>query len=150
VFWQAPSALPVSFPPTPTPTGIQSAAGELDVSPWCPKTGRLLNARVQTAYNPDAGSVPGDELIVNIQSHRTATALPDPRILIDLTVDVDGFVRAQQIGFARAQDDEGTRYICYETTLTVPYDSASADVYINGYLDDYRTMDQDGAISTIY
>lgn len=150
VYWQAPSALSLTFPNAVTPTGIQTHAGEIDVSAWCPPTGRLLNARVKTTYNPGSGSVPGDELIVEVMSHRTATALPDPRILIDLSVDVDGDNRAQQIGPLRAEDDEGTRYVNYETTVTVAYDTATADLYIQGYLDDYRTMDQDGNIPTIH
>lgn len=148
VYWQTPAAINLDLPATP---GGPSPAndGAVDVSAWCPKTGRLLHGRLEIAFNAASD---GDGMEAVVQSHREATALPNPILHAQVYAPGTGTYGNTSIGILRAEEYEGFRYVNSTVGIHLPYDSSGtyAKLYIQGYLDDYRTMDQDGNIPTIY
>jgi len=140
VFWQEPDPIAIG------------AAGptDVDVSVWCPSTGRLLSVHASISYTSAAAAGAGVE--VTIASHLNATGFAWPQHQLGCTPPPDGagiteFARGS--GFVRAEEVAGVRSI-----NTTRVDGAgtvnSANLFIQGYLDDYRTLDSTGSIPTIY
>lgn len=136
MFWPAPSAIAVS-----------SGTNDQDVSAWCPKTGRLLHAKVVLA-GIAAGA--GGHRSLTARSHKDITALYSPSfgtlLVSNQTTDL---ITVEDTGFVRAEDDSGTRYVNTQLTNLGTYTDEENDLYVLGYLDDYRTMNGSGA-ATFY
>lgn len=127
VFWESPSALAAG-----------AGTNDIDVSAWCPPTGRLLDARAALDLTPGSA---GDNLSLAVQSHKSATSKTSPLFTASIEPPTGGGnVLGYGTGRVRAEDDSGTRYI-HAVRGSSGGTVNSANIYIVGYLDDHRTMD---------
>lgn len=127
VFWESPTALAAG-----------AGTNDIDVSAWCPPTGRLLDARVALDLTPGSA---GDDLSLAVQSHKSATAKTSPLFVASIEPPTGGGnVLGYATGRVRAEDDSGTRYI-HAVRGSSGGTVNAANIFIVGYLDDHRTMD---------
>ena len=122
------------------PTGITVDAGtnNIDVSQWCPPTGRLLNTRTAINFTPESA---GDSMYVIAKSHKSATSKDWPQYGIGVQPPATATNElAYATGILRAEDDSGTRYV-HTTRSNSGGVVESASIWVMGYLEDYRTMD---------
>lgn len=141
-FWKDPTA--VTFPGAPIP-----ATGDLDVSEWCPDTGRLINVYLDISHTEDAVGGVDSFTSLQILSHLLATGFPYPCMAVTvwvtaLTVAFHGYAQ----GVVIAEESAGTRSINYvHTQRTTSIAAEGYTILVLGYQDDYRTMDETGATS---
>jgi hypothetical protein len=148
VYWEVAGGLDDSQTPA------EDVLTDLDVSEWCPSTGCLLNVGGYLIYEPNA---PGDEVHFEIQSHSTNKPaqifpkLQGRKICVGSTdeyLSFNGPIRAEE---TTIEGNKG-RYIKYMyEKIPVVAEGAKGyvnemEIYIQGYLDDYRTMDQNGNV----
>lgn len=123
-----------------SPTGISvSGDGDVNVSDWCPETGRLLNAWLIVSVQPASL---GEYINVTAKSHKTATGKDWPQFgaaAVSASTGVSAVGSGQ--GVVRAEDDAGTRYVHVGHFVEGTPTSTTAGLHIQGYLDDHRTMD---------
>jgi hypothetical protein len=127
VYWEDPDAII-----------IDTGTNNINVSAWCPPTGRLLDTRVAVDYTPEAE---GDTFYAIMKSHRSATAKEWPQYTVAIEpIAGGGNVLGYGNGHLRAEDYEGSRYV-HATRSNSAGTVESAALYVMGYLDDHRTMD---------
>lgn len=135
VYWALPTG--VATPPT-TNTTVN-----MNVSAWCPSTGRLLNCRLTVTYTPQTN---GNQYHMAAISHKVGTSDDWPKFVLDIEPGFSNQLAGEANGILRAEEDSGSRYV----RLTRSSDPASAETttfYVMGYLDDYRTMNESGSVS---
>lgn len=142
VFWQAPTAL-VAL--THASGYTPSTQTDVDAAAWVPATGRM--AQVYMDIAGDMSSV-GNKIEALLKSHLTATTLGIwPQVKAELHVPTTGATyRSYAQGWIRCENDSGARKFNYTFAID-PATTWSADVYVQGYVDDYRTIDEAGAVS---
>lgn len=136
-YWEAPTAIPIE-----TSVGTHP----LIVTDWVPFAGRLFNAHVEVDFTGD-GAARG--FAIQLQSHLAATSKPWPKFIADADTVTDAvLVNAFGNGWLRAEKTGSALEAHYVTTITSPIGDStySGNVYVLGYLDDYRTMTEAGAV----
>ncbi len=130
VYWESPTAI-----------GLSTGTNDVDVSAWSPPLGRLLRARLLITYTP---SLVGNSAYVEAKSHKSATSITQPTVAIRLAPPTNSLSETAEVwGDVRAEDSGGTRYVhSFENSDAGTL--ATKNLYIHGYLDDYRTLDASG------
>lgn len=130
-YWQAPSSIALSSGTNPVP-----------VTDWCPSTGQILLARVALSYTPNAV---GDTFTLSVQSHKDTTALPYPMFQAACAPPTNSNAElSYATGIVKAEETASVRNI--HTVYTVGASGTdSANLFVMGYRDDYRTMNGAGA-----
>lgn len=151
VFWDDPTK--TTDPTLPSnPSGPSPVQTNIDVTNWCPKTGSLISGRLEIGFDADAA---GDFMEVEIFSHSTTEGATDS-LQIRLKIRAPDSTYTYQKsgnGMLLVKDSSGTRYVHADIDISTPYDNNGtsgitfANFYVTGYLDDYRTMDETGAVS---
>ena len=138
VWWQEPQDI---FPGSP------ATQDDIDISVWCPATGRLVNALVEVGHNE--GVAAGSYTRIRLHSHiydGEAEAFSFPQIRGEVSAPILGVLYYNTAaGWVRAEESAGNRYVHYHYATTGTPEPQIKQVYIQGYLDDYRTMDDTGS-----
>lgn len=127
----------VSHSLTVTATGT-----DLDVTSACPVTGRTLLCRLQVSL---ASSASDGTLQATVQSQRN-TNVGDPTLRAAvLQPSTSLTVLSENNGWLIAEENSSVRYVNYTTTTAGTVATPTATLLVQGYIDDYRTLDTSGA-----
>lgn len=140
VYWEAPTALSWT---------ADVGTYALIVTDWVPLTGRLFSAFVDIDF---VGDAIGKRLGIQFNSHLQASSKPFPKFAAMGTattssLSIDIFAN----GILRAEFDDPDLKVHYTAVIkSAPDDSTfTGQFYVLGYLDDYRTMDESGAVPSV-
>lgn len=129
-----------------SPIGIPSSTPwDMDVTSWCPKTGRLLYTRTDISCKSTA-ITNNSTYVVNIQSHLEASGRDAPLYqtyaspVMDTGSDATTKVAAAS-GIVRAEESLGFRYVHALVVVGTGITEEGGSMHVLGYLDDYRTLD---------
>jgi hypothetical protein len=123
---------------------------DINITNECPLTGRLILVRLEAALDLSSFAASGEgRLNLLVQSHRIATGVPSPSVFCQVQpqAGVTGVAYDNEnTGFVRAEYSGGSMYVRggYYLTPTVGVNTIYNRLYVLGFIDDYRTMDQDG------
>lgn len=134
VFWDSEISKALTVP--------VGSATDLDVTDACPITGRTLFCRLQVSLGSSASD---GSILATVQSQRAAN-IGDPTLRASvLQPSTSLTVIDENNGVVIAEEDTAVRYVNYDTDTNGTVASEAATLYIQGYLDDYRTLDTSGA-----
>lgn len=116
---------------------------DIDVSESCPATAGLLHVRTYLAFTP---SVNNTRASFDVRSHRVVTGRDDPQVkLLTSLVSPPSSEEADSSGFVKPERTIPTRLIHFTISSG---GSPEGSIYVQGYRDDYRTMNDNGLPSS--
>lgn len=125
---------------------VPGATDDIDISAAIPPTGRLAFVELETSLTACAD---GAVFLAQVMSHKTTGALnpvlsPRLQCMLHAAKANPALVESRQ-GMIHAFEDSGSRYVRgASATASGTIETASAKLSVLGYIDDYRTMDQNG------
>lgn len=156
-YWKdAETGAPTFTLPGPSGSGILTSTANIDVSDWCPSTGRLISMEVFAKFRHT--TVDGASFDFRVNSDRVSSQKlglsygNSPRIKVGLeqvTLSSAAVFSEALTGVVRAEEDSGSRYVAGRADIEAGYSTVpthtSLALAVQGYKDDYRTMDGAGA-----